>query len=269
MNEVIISSAIDAGINDYLEYRFQPEGSDFNSFNVIVIRLLCLIYQEDFIVNPYLQKQGSDFDINLTKYGFELDRVIDFKEQVQKAYDLSQNQKINPYFLTIQKILIDMLMYRKDNGTLTDIELNDFYDLLYTPLSKNPLQLSYNFLNTTNPWEIDDYFKQEMVKHQKVDVNKQKVILNPDVYPMFGISMEQVNDMTADYLDFINHQIYLHFGIKDNMINKEYLLEEAIAKEKIRRSKVTSGNGYVDILLVLSVLTTLVLGIAVLTLLIR
>jgi hypothetical protein len=66
----------------------------------------------------------------------------------------------------------------------------------------------------------------------------------------------------------INNQIYLHFGIKESTINKEYLLEKEIEKIKKGREKITSGNGYVDILLVMGIICTIVMLVTIATLLI-
>lgn len=262
MNEDIISEALDYALSNYLKYKDYPESAEYNSFFVVVIRLLCIIYGEQEIITPFITKNSQQFEINLSKYGYELDKIIDFKQQLDVAYNLLTIQKENPYFTNIQKVLIDMLMIRKEKENI-DEEIKSFYDLLYTPENKNPLQLSELFLNTTDEWEIDKYFKNEVVKHQKIDVDKPKIFLNPKAYEYYGLSMEQVQDMSSDYLDLINHQIYLHFGIKENAINKEYLLEKALEKENTKH--LTSGKGYVDVLLILSIVGTIGMIITVAT----
>ena len=80
----------------------------------------------------------------------------------------------NPYFITIQKELVDMFIKKKVNFYITEVEVNEFYDLLYTPYSKNPLRVSYNFLNATDVLEIDRYFKSEMCSNVKVVMPKEK-----------------------------------------------------------------------------------------------
>lgn len=262
MNRVIISEAFDYAISNYINYRQKKESLEYNSFFVVVIRLLCIIYDEPSIIRPYIDKNAQQLEMNLCRYGYDIDKVIDFKQQLDIAYNLSLIQKSNPYFLNIQKILVDMLMKRKDKENI-DEKIKQFYDLMYTPENKNPLQLSELFLNATDEWEIDKYFKQELIKHQKVEVDKPKIILNPEAYAYYGLTMEQVNDMSGDYLDLINHQIYLHFKIKENAINKEYLLEKALEREK--RKNITTKKGYVDILLMLSIIGTISMIVVVVT----
>ena len=48
-----------------------------------------------------------------------------------------------------------MFIKKKVNFYITEVEVNEFYDLLYTPYSKNPLRVSYNFLNN---YIADNYY---------------------------------------------------------------------------------------------------------------
>ena len=120
MNETNITEAFDASIKQYLNFKNKPESPEFNSFFVIVIRLLCVIYDELDIINPYLMHDEKAFDMNLCKYGFELDKVLDFKVQFDQAYLLELKHEANSYFINIQKVLIDMFMYRKEKIDLDE-----------------------------------------------------------------------------------------------------------------------------------------------------
>ena len=75
--------------------------------------------------------------------------------------------------------------------------------------------------------------------------------------------MDNIDTMSSEELDKVNHQVYDYFKIRENAINKEYLLEKAIDAYEKEKNKVTSGNGYVDILLVMSVICTTVMLISV------
>lgn len=52
-NGVFISEAFTSVINDYLKGMSHPEGVTYNTFLVVVIRLLTLIYDELDILNPF------------------------------------------------------------------------------------------------------------------------------------------------------------------------------------------------------------------------
>lgn len=261
--QVVITESLDKAIKDYIDFKDKPESQEFNSFFVVVIRLLCLIYDELDILNPYLNADDKEFNDNLAKYGFEMDRILDFKVQVDNAYSLELQNKNNIYFINIQKVLIDMLIYRKKSIGLDEQKLSAFYHLLYTSNSQNPYQIAYNFKNAHNLDEIDKYYQEQMAKHPDVIAKKPKVYLDPEAYKLSGV--DNFNELNTAQLDVVNESIYNHFGIKENTINRDYLLDQAIKDEEKKNNKITTGNGYVDILLIMSIICTLIMTITVIT----
>ena len=165
----------------------------------------------------------------------------------------------NPYFIIIQKELVDMFIKKKLNFYLTKKEVEEFYDLLYTPYSLNPLRVSYNFLMASDVLEIDNYFKKQMQDNVKKVVSKEKHYLNVKAYELLNYSMDDIKNMSSSEIDNLNSKVYDYFKIRENAINKEYLLEKAIESKERELNKVTSGNGYVDILLVISIICTVVM----------
>lgn len=137
--------------------------------------------------------------------------------------------------------------------------------MLYTPYSKNPLRVSYNFLQASDVLEVDRYFKIQMKENIKVILPKEKHYLNVKAYELLNYSFDDIKNMDSSDVDKVNSQVYDYFKIRENAINKEYLLDKAIEAIERENNKVTSGNGYVDILLVISVICTalMILGIVV------
>ena len=163
MNRVFVNEAFTKAINDYLQSSDQPKGIIYNSFLVVTIRLLICMYSELDIVNPMVINDEDLLYNNLTKFGYSKDSLKIFFSNLQVYYDNEKAGVVkNPYFITVQKDLIDMLIAKKLNFYLTEDEVKEFYDLLYTPFSKNPLRVSYNFLTANNVMEIDNYFKKQM-----------------------------------------------------------------------------------------------------------
>ena len=271
MERVFINEAFTKAINDYLSSVENPKGVVYNSFLVIVIRLLIVLYSELDIVNPMVINDEELLKNNLAKYGYSKNDLDMFFSDLQVYYDIekeNENKMIkiqNPYFITIQKELIDMLIAKKLNFHLKEKEVQDFYDLLYTPYSKNPLQVSYNFLMTDNVLEIDNYFRKQMKENVKMVVPREKHLLNVKAYELLNYSMDQINSMDANEIDRVNHQVYDYFKIRENAINKEYLLDKAIEAIEREKNKVTSGNGYVDILLVMSIICTVIMVVGIIT----
>lgn len=271
MEHIFINEAFTKAINDYLKSVEQPKGIIYNSFLVIVIRMLIILYSELDIVNPLVINDEELLKNNLTKYGFSSEKIDIFFSELQLYYDIEKEQdnkmikKSNPYFISVQKLLIDMLIAKKLNFQLKEKEVQDFYNLLYTPYSPNPLQVSYNFLMAEDVLEIDKYFKQQMKENVKQVKTREKHYLNVKAYELLNYSMNDLYQMDASEVDKINHQVYDYFKIRENAINKEYLLDKAIEAIERENNKITSGNGYVDILLVLSVICTIIMVVGILT----
>ncbi len=269
--QVFINEAFTKAINDYLKSVEQPKSVVYNSFLVVVIRLLIIMYSELDIVNPMVINDEDLLKNNLAKYGYSKNNLDIFFSDLQVYYELekdNENKTIkvkNPYFITVQKELIDMLIAKKLNFHLKEKEVQDFYSLLYTPYSKNPLQVSYNFLMADDVLEIDNYFKKQMKENVKVVVPREKHYLNVKAYELLNYSMDQINNMDANEIDRVNHQVYDYFKIRENAINKEYLLDKAIEAIEREKNKVTSGNGYVDILLIMSIICTVIMAVGIIT----
>lgn len=275
MNQVFVNEAFTKAIDDYLKNADNVQGIIYNSFLVVVVRMLVCIYSELDIVNPLVIGDEELLYKNLTKFGYSRDSLNIFFSNLQLYYDISQRnqqnsqKEKNPYFEFVQKDLIDMFIVKKVNFYLTEEEVKTFYDLLYTPFSKNPLRVSYNFLmctiNNTDVMEIDNYFKTQMRDNIKVIKPQEKHYLNVKAYEILNYSMDDLNKMDSNELERVNHQVYDYFKIRENAINKEYLLEKAIEAIEREKNKVTSGNGYVDILLVMSVICTIIMVVGILT----
>lgn len=269
--QVFINEAFTKAINDYLKSVEQPKSVVYNSFLVVVIRLLIIMYSELDIVNPMVINDEDLLKNNLAKYGYSKNNLDIFFSDLQVYYELAkdnENKTIkvkNPYFITVQKELIDMLIAKKLNFHLKEKEVQDFYSLLYTPYSRNPLQVSYNFLMADDVLEIDNYFKKQMKENVKVVVPREKHYLNVKAYELLNYSMDQINNMDANEIDRVNHQVYDYFKIRENAINKEYLLDKAIEAIEREKNKVTSGNGYVDILLIMSIICTVIMVVGIIT----
>ncbi len=269
MDRVFINNAFTRAINDYLSSNDNIQGITYNSFLVVVIRMLVLLYGELDIINPLVSKDEDILKENLAKFGYDKMNVEAFLVDLEKYYELElengkrQIKEKNPFFISVQKMLINMLISKKLNFYITPEEVEEFYDLLYTPYAKNPLRVSYNFLMADDVLEIDTYFKKEMHENVKEILPEEKHFLNVKAYELLNYSMDDIKKMNSSEIDNLNTQVYDFFKIRENAINKEYLLEKAIEAIERENNKVTSGNGYVDILLILSIICTAVMLVGV------
>lgn len=269
MDKVFINNAFSKAVNNYTKSNDNVQGVMYNSFLVVVIRSLISIYSELDIINPMVIGDEELLKENLAKFGYDKTDIEVFLSNLQLFDDFeilnetNNVKKKNPYFLLIEKDLINMLIKKKLNFFITEHELKVFYDLLYTPNSTNPLRVSYNYLMSNDEWEIDNYFKTEMKNNVKVVLPKEKHLLNPKAYEILNYNIEDIKNMSETEINKINSLVFDYFKIRENAINKEYLLEKAIEAMEREKDKITSGNGYVDILLVLSVIITIVMVVGI------
>ena len=271
MNQFFINEAFDKAVNDYLKSADQPQGIVYNSFLVVVARILIIMYSELDILNSLAINDEELLKKNLMRFGYSASSLEIFFSNLQQYYDIekeNETKKVkikNEYFILVQKDLIDMLIAKKLNFYVTEKEIKEIYDLLYTPFSKNPLRVSYNFLTAPDVLEIDKYFKKQLKENVKIIKPQEKHYLNIKAYEILNYSMGDLNKMDNNELERVNHQIYDYFKIRENAINKEYLLEKAIEALERENNKITSGNGYVDILLVMSIICTIIMVVGIIT----
>jgi len=264
-----INEAFDKAINDYLMSKEKPESILYNAFLVVVIRLLVSIYGELDIVNPFQVKNEFAFDDNLLKYGATKEDIANLKRLIDGFYVIEKKNKQvirreeNPYFIDVQKCLIDLFNLKRVNFGLTKDESHEFFDLLYTPGTSNALRLSYNFLNAENIYEVAEYYKKAMATKEVAKSVEKKNLLGFDIYKFFNVSIADLSKMTEDDVNNLNSKIYKSFDISENAINKNYLLEEKIREIKVQNNPITTGNGYVDILLIMSVIVTTIMVIVI------
>ena len=265
MDKAFINEAYEYAIKMYLNEKHNKEGIKYNSFAVVVIRLLNIIYDELDIITPYQLKDETIFYNNLQKYGYPYDSIIEFNNAFLSFY--KDENRID--FIKIQKMLIDMYAKKRVTLNVSQNEENEFKNLLYTPNSNNPLIASYNFLMAKNPNEILDYCNESFDKNNKMKVDKAKERLSYDAYETLKISLSDIENMNAEELENVNKQVYNHFNINENAINKDYLLDKAINDIKNPKPAYSTGNGYVDILFILAIIATLIMIIFIITLLIK
>ncbi len=261
MNIYFINESIDKAIKNYIESKNNPNGILFNSFLVVVIRTLNVIYDELDVVGPYLSKNPEIFKQNLIKYGYSVDQFNLFCNEMHN-FMIKENNKIlpNDSFINLEKMLIDMFLYKKQNFDVSEEEELEFKNLLYSPRSKNEVMISFNFLNSKDEKEIINYFNLKYKSIVKVEDVEPKKLLSPEAYRIINKNYTDVALLSSKDVELINSEVYNKLEVNKNAVNFEFLYDKALQKFYLDNSKpITSGNGYVDILLILGVIVTIVM----------
>lgn len=257
-----INDVINKAIEDYLKFKATPANPMFSTFPVMAIRTLIYIYGELDIINPYITRNEQSlggFDSNLTKYGFPEEKVEDFKNAFLKYQEsLTKNVIPNEGMVMIQKYLMEMYLMKEKNMHL-DISLEEeFKSYLYFSSNPNPhiqkdLPLLGNHAN-----ELQSYFQSIAFEmHHNFSLEEERRIIYPYVaYQVLGYNINQINALSDIDLKKVNDNVLNFFRINKEEPNKEDMLLKAISYYQKYGNRLTSGNGYVDMLLFLSVLVT-------------
>ena len=147
--EYFVNIAFDESIGLYLKNTNNKDSIAYNTFPVVVIRLLALIYGKLDILNPYYLKNSVVFMNNLSKYGISKSEIALFKDDFLRFYEFEEQNKKrkiklkNPYFTNIQKYLVDMFVAKKKSSETSLTEEETFLDLIYSSYTTNPYRISY------------------------------------------------------------------------------------------------------------------------------
>lgn len=252
----VLSHAIEA----YLKYKDHPENPLFQEFTINVIKTLVFIYGELDILNPYIthnEQMMGGFDSNITKYGFPLDKLQDFKNQfLVYAEQSSKNVCPNVGFIKIQKYLIDMFCFKQKAMNLPSEQILLFKKYLY--IEENQDKVGDINKNLINKSEILLYLNSRLFEfnHNFVLTPVSRELLNEEAYILLGYNLEQVKNLNDIDLKAVNNQVYQFFKVDGNQSNSAALLDKAVNYYKRYGNRITSGNGYVDFLLFLSIAAT-------------
>ncbi len=257
-----INDVINKAIEDYLKYKQMPDNEAFSRFPVLAIRTLIYIYGELDIINPYITRNEQSmggFDSNLMKYGFTKDKIEDFKDSFLRYEKNLTNQTIpNEGLISIEKYLMEMYLLKEKSMHLTKDDEALFNSYLYFPENTNQTVQNNLFLIGDNPSYLKGYFQSIAyeTRHNFSFEEVRRVTFPPLAYQVLGYNMTQVNALNDIDLKKVNENVLNFFRINPDEENKEEMLLKAISYYQKYGNRLTSGNGYVDLLLFLSVLVT-------------
>lgn len=267
-SNIFINQAFTNAINLYLENKQSSDSIEFSTFPVMVIRTLILIYGELDIINPFRtnnEDRMGGFDSNLTKFGFSKRALTNFKNCFQKCIENQTHPNI--YFLKVEKYLIDMFFYRKKVINTTDEQIKSFQSYLYLSSNFNELMKKDALKYVDSCIELDLYFQSKLFEsnHNFVLLPYKQNTLLPEAYTTLGYTLEMISQLDEQTLGQLNNKILNFFKIDPNEVEKNERLKEAISYYQRYGNSITTGNGYVDMLLLLSIVATVMMTLFAIT----
>ena len=153
-----------------------------------------------------------------------------------------------------------MFVAKKKSTDVSLTEEETFLELIYSSHTKNIYRMSYNYWMSDDPNFIEKYYYSKL---NEMDVTKELALdktitgnLNLDALNAMGISLSNLKDMTNDQINKAQDKAYEYFEVDAASVTRDKDLKNALDYYKTYGKKITSGNGYVDILLLMSVIVT-------------
>ena len=248
---IFINEAIDSGISNYLLIKQEKDYDKAHIFEVYIIRCLCKIYGDINILNPYTINNINSFKSNLIMFGLkkeDMEEFIKLMGDYSKWLNSTKNVGKTDITSKIEIILINMIIERNKINKFTNEEL-EFFDKYFDPKNNNFSKLHSLITKDVNIipmyWNRKKVLLNNNMKFKRV----RNDLLSSQVYNKYGIDKEDISKMSEEKVRNINNRI----------LSSENENEKKVKKFNPKNIIITSGNGFVDTLMLLTIMTTEIL----------
>ncbi len=256
MNNIFINDSISNGISNYLLIKNGKDYDKAHIFEVYVIRCLCKIYGDINILNPYRIDNENSFKSNLIMYGLkvsEMEEFISLMNDYSKWLNSEKNVGKTDLTSKIEIILINMIIERNKTNKFSDEEL-EFFDKYFDPKNNNFATLHSLITKDVNIIPMYWNRKKALLNNNMKFKLIRNDLLSSSTYDKYGLDKDDISKMSEEKVKNINNRI-LEKEKEDNKRNKKFIPKNLI---------ITSGNGFVDTLMLLSIMTTeIMIGIMI------
>lgn len=256
MNNSFINDSISSGISNYMLIK---QGKDYDKahiFEVYVIRCLCKIYGDLNIINPFRIGNENSFKSNLIMYGLKVNEMEEFIKLMDEYSKWLNSEKLvgkTDITSKIEIILINMIIDRNKTIKFSSEEIN-FFDKYFDPVNNNFATL-HNLI-TKDVSIVPMYWnrKKSLLSGEVKFKLIRNDLLSSSTYDKYGLDKEVVEKMSEEKVRNINNRI-LEKEKEDKKRSKKFIPKNII---------ITSGSGFVDTIMLLSIMTTeIMIGIMI------
>ncbi len=232
---IIILNALLNAINKYMANKQDP------SFEVKIVTILTHIYNEIDLINPILLNDYKLLNQNLMKYLKNSEELVKFND----CLDNYVKTKDFNSFLTIYKIIIDMIEKKYKDKFITEEEVKDYEKFFFEGRSVQHLK---------EYWDKALYRINNKITFEKVNEN----VFNPYIYYLQGKNMADIKELSNEELIKLNEEILkkYHLSLDDNNLKGKI---NKIVYKALNPPTLSSGNGFVDALMIVSFVATEIL----------
>ncbi len=265
VEKFFINPAIEYGIRSYLKAKEGEPVEACYTFEMSVIKALTIIYGEKSILLPYKIENEKAFECNLLMYDLKENVMQNFIKYMGAYHQFLKNshshEKAGGLICEIEKIIIEMIEKRSSRREFSEAEIREF-DTIFNPREGNLKKLK-SLIHTDDgliikKWEDKKYgLTNTQIRMMAINPN----LLEPYTYSKFGYDIKTVALLSEEEINTINQRIEEE---------EERFFEIENKKKGNKRSKIilTTGNGFVDKLMILSIVATeIMIGLVILSIL--
>lgn len=258
-----INPAIEYGIRSYIAKKNGEPYKRFYVFEMNVIKALTIIYGEKSILLPYKIDNEKAFECNLLIYDLKENDMKKFIHYMNDYYEFMKNfkseAKATGLVTEIEKLLLEMINKRSTRREFSKEELQEF-DKIFNPIEGDLKKLK-NLVSSdmgliVRAWQDNKY---ELTNTQLRMIAINPNLLNREQYAKFGFDIRTVATLSEEEINKINATIW----------NEENRIYEPLTHKVFKRKKkivLTTGNGFVDKLMIVSIVATeIMIGIVIAT----
>ena len=253
---IFVNESITNGIKNYLAKKNGTLYDISHVFEYEIINLLIKLYGEINIINPYIVNNETSFKSNLMLYGAkeeEITKLIDLLNTYNKWLSSTSREK-NSIIEEIFTILIKLVTYKALETNMDNGEMAYFKS--FFALKDNKIRQIVE-MSSNNKSIFKDLFAK-VYKETKEEKEKPEPYLSEERYEKYGLSMEEVLKVPEHEIERLNNLI----EVKEE--------EEKVPKPSPLRLILSSGNGFIDALVLFSIMCTeIMIGIIVTVLIAR
>ena len=251
---MFVNEAITDGINAYLKNSNNEAYPLSNSFELKVIEFLVKLYGHINILNPYKLMNADSLKANLIVYGAttdEIEKLFSLLNDYNKWLNSNSKEK-NSIIKEIFEILSDLVIY-KNKSTIIDSEEMKYYEDFFKITDSKINQIVD--MCAENKDELLNVWPKKVAESKKEKPQEESLFLKEEEYEKYGVYLEDVKKLPKDKVRELNEKI---------KIKNEDNATGGTNKEKPWQLVLTSGKGYVDALVLFSIMCTeIMIGIII------
>lgn len=252
---MFVNNAITDGINAYLKKKNNEDYPKAFYFELNIIEVLAKIYGDISLLNPYKLMDVDSLKNNLIVYGAST-------EEIEKLFNLLNEYKIwlnstvrekNNIIKEIFEIISDLVIFKNKSVTINSEEMQYYEDFLSV---KDPIVNQIVKLSSLNIDDVIKVWPMKLEESKKVPPKEEPLYLADEEYEKYGLFMDEVKKLPKEKVKELNKEIKTRTEKESNGNNG--------GNTKPWQLVLTSGNGYVDALVLFSIMCTeLMIGIIV------